>query len=123
MERATTNGPIAYRNGDWGPAYLLQNDGLDLGVVALRPGDAIDNHFHERCHETFVLLEGELVLWTDRAHRSELVAGDVVSCAPGEHHHLRNESAATSRLVFLKTPPSPGDTTTVPWTPRPAQAH
>lgn len=117
MHRATTEGPIAYRNVDWGPAYLLEHDSLQLGVVALRPGDAMDNHLHERCHETFVVIEGELTVWTDRSARTLLRAGDVASCEPGEEHHVRNDGDVLCRLVFLKTPPSPGDTIVLPWTP------
>lgn len=117
MQSSTTNGAVSYRNGDWGPAYLLQNDGLDLGVVALRAGDAIDNHHHEHCHESFVIIEGECTLWVDRARRHTMRAGEVYSCAPGEQHHLVNESGRLCRLVFIKTPPSPGDTVVTPWTP------
>lgn len=117
MQYATTHGPIDYRNGDWGPTYLLQNDGLDIGIVALRANDAIDNHRHERCHESFVIIEGECTLWINRQHRYTMGVGDIYSCAPGEEHHLINESNALCRLVFLKTPPSPGDTVVRLWTP------
>lgn len=117
MQKSTTTGPIAYRNGDWGPAYLLENDGLSLGIVALRPGDAMDNHLHERCFESFLVIEGELTLWTSRSQRSLLTVGDIASCPPGEEHHVRNDGDSLCRLVFIKTPPSPGDTIVHPWTP------
>ncbi len=106
-----------YRHGDWGPAYLVQGPTSDIGVLLLRPGDAMDNHLHERCDESFVVLEGECTLWVDCTERHTIRAGDVVRCAPGEMHHLVNESDADLRLVFVKSPASPGDTVVVPWRP------
>jgi quercetin dioxygenase-like cupin family protein len=117
VQQATTNGQVAYRNGDWGPAYLLEHDGASIGVVALRPGDAMDNHIHERCHESFLVIEGELTLWTNRSVRTVLQVGDIASCEPFEEHHVRNGADVPCRLVFMKTPPSPGDTIVLPWTP------
>lgn len=117
MQHATLNGAIDYRHGEWGPAYLMRHGGAEIGVVALRPGDHMENHFHERCHESFVIVEGEVTLWTAQAVRTVLRTGDIASCPPGEHHYLENESSSLCRLVFLKTPPSPGDTTVVAWAP------
>ena len=118
MRFATTDGPIAYRTGgEWGPAYLLQFDSADIGVVRLRPGDAIENHYHEHCDESFVVIEGECVLWVDGEHRHVMRAGELYSCAPGERHCVVNDGDADCRFVFLKTPPSPGDTIADPWQP------
>jgi quercetin dioxygenase-like cupin family protein len=117
MKHATTAEPLAYRFGAWGPVYLLEADSLALGVVALRPGDEVENHRHDRCDETFVILEGACTLWVDRVTRVTMRAGEVYSCAPGEEHHLVNDTASTCRLVFVKTPPSPGDTVALPWRP------
>ncbi|MEU1185010.1 cupin domain-containing protein [Streptomyces sp. NPDC005820] len=107
----------SYRHGDWGPAYLLHTDSLALGVLRLRPGDSVENHLHWHCDESFVVVEGTATLWLDARESVELGEGEVHSCSPGEMHHLRNDSAQDFRCVFIKTPPSPGDTIPVPWQP------
>lgn len=116
MHSASTEG-AAYRHGEWGPAYLVQGPSSDIGVLMLRPGDAMDNHYHKQCDESFVVLEGECTLWVGCAERYTMRAGDVYRCEPGEMHYLINESDAPFRLVFIKSPASPGDTHTAPWTP------
>lgn len=107
----------ALRHGDWGPAYVVQGDSSDIGVLVLRPGDQMANHIHRHCDESFVVVEGEATLWTDCAERHALVPGDVYRCAPGEMHYFVNESDARFRCVFVKSPQSPGDTVILPWTP------
>jgi quercetin dioxygenase-like cupin family protein len=99
-----------YRHGDWGPAYLVQGPTSDIGALVLRPGDAMDNHLHEHCDESFVVLAGECTLWINCAERRTMRVGDVYRCEPDEMHYLVNESDAPFRLVFVKSPASPGDT-------------
>jgi mannose-6-phosphate isomerase-like protein (cupin superfamily) len=106
-----------YRNGTWGPAYLIQTPSSDLGVLRLGPGDSMPNHLHERCDETFVVLEGVASLWVDASTRYALTPDTVHRCVPGEMHYLVNDSDAPFRCVFIKSPASPGDTVTVPWVP------
>lgn len=106
-----------YRFGEWGPAYLVQGDSADFGVLLLRPGDAMENHFHERCDEAFVVLEGECELWIDCKERHVMSFGDVYQSQPGEMHYLVNNSDADFRCIFIKTPASPGDTIAAPWKP------
>lgn len=117
MKKATINGPIDYRFGEWGPSYLIKDEDFEMGVVRLRPGDAMPNHYHERCDETFIVLEGSCSLWTDRANATELTQGDIASCEPLEQHHLRNDGTEDCRFIFIKTPASPGDTINDDWTP------
>lgn len=118
MRRSTMNGIVDYRNeGRWGPAYLLRLDSVDVGVVRLRPGDLIENHYHEHCDESFVVVEGTCTLWTGNEHRITMRTGEIYSCEPGERHCIVNEDDADCRFVFLKTPASPGDTIPDPWRP------
>lgn len=106
-----------YRHDTWGPAYLVQGPRSDIGVLLLRPGDVVENHVHEHCDESFVVLEGEATLWIDCRDRHTMRAGEVYRCPPGEMHYLINESDAPFRLVFIKSPASPGDTIVRPWQP------
>ncbi len=106
-----------YRNGDWGPAYLIQTPSSDMGVLRLGPGDAMPNHLHRHCDESFVVLEGRASLWVDATTRHDMTPDTVFRCVPGEMHYLVNDSDAPFRCVFIKSPASPGDTVTVPWTP------
>lgn len=116
LNSASTEG-VEYRHGDWGPAYLIQGDSSDIGVLRLRPGDSVDNHYHAHCDESFVVVEGEATLWRDCVKVSTLTVGDVDRCVPGEMHYLVNNSDAPFRCIFIKSPASPGDTVIVPWTP------
>lgn len=119
MNKTSFKGPIDYRFGDWGPGYLHQVDELELGVVALRPGDLIDNHYHEHCTETFIVIEGGCTLWINQSDQFQLETGDIVSSPANEQHCLRNDTDSLCRFIFLKTPGSPGDTIKVDWTPEP----
>jgi quercetin dioxygenase-like cupin family protein len=105
------------RFGDWGPGYLAKTDDAAFGVIVLRPGDAFDNHLHERHTESFIVLEGAAEVWIDRDAPVTITAGDILSAAPGEEHLLRNPFDATFRAVFVKTPWVDGDKVDRPWAP------
>ena len=105
------------RNGDWGPAYVIQGDSSDIGLLTLRPGDEMTNHIHQHCDESFIVTEGAVTLWVDYTERFDLVGGGVYRCAPQEAHYFVNESDQTLKLVFIKSPASPGDTVVIPWRP------
>jgi len=47
------------RNGDWGPAYIIQGPTSDIGLLTLRPGDEMTNHIHHFCDESFIVIDGE----------------------------------------------------------------
>lgn len=110
-------GEPEYRHGDWGPAYLIQGPTSDIGVLLMRPGDSMPNHLHRHCDESFVVLEGRATLWVDATERHDMTPDTAFRCSPGEMHYLVNDSDAPFRCVFIKSPASPGDTVTIPWTP------
>lgn len=116
MQHADFEDP-AYREGDWGPAYLIEGPSSDLGVLLLRPGDAVPNHLHHHCDETFIVLEGEATLWVDCREQHTLRVDHVHRCEPGEMHLLVNDGDRPFRCIFIKSPSSPGDTVVVPWEP------
>jgi len=105
------------RNGDWGPAYIIQGASSDIGLLTLRPGDAMTNHIHHFCDESFIVLDGEVTLWVGCANQYHLCPGDVYRCEPDEMHYFVNENSNTLHMVFIKSPASPGDTINLPWTP------
>jgi len=105
------------RFGDWGPAYLIQGPTSDIGILRLRPGDAMENHLHRYCDESFAVLEGECTLWINCIERFTMRVGDVFRCEPEEMHYLANDSDSDFRCFFIKSPASPGDTENVPWVP------
>lgn len=106
-----------YRHGEWGPAYIVQGPTSDIGVLRLRPGDEMVNHIHRHCDESFYVIEGAVTLWVDCKERFDLVVGDVYRCEPGEMHYFVNEGADPMRLLFIKSPASPGDTIPIEWRP------
>lgn len=117
MKKASFHGSIDYRFGEWGPSYLMTDEDFEMGIVRIRPGDALPNHFHEHCDETFIVVEGSCTLWINQETEVALQAGDIVSSEPGEQHHLRNDGNEDCRFIFIKTPASPGDTINVSWEP------
>ena len=123
MQKASLDDP-AYRNGTWGPAYLIQGPSSDMGVLLLNPGDSMPNHLHRLCDESFVVLEGSCTLWMDGVERHTMTVHDVFRANPGEMHFLVNDSDAPCRCLFIKSPASPGDTVTIPWAPgEPVPVH
>lgn len=116
MDHGSLTDP-AYRNGEWGPAYLIEGGTNDIGVLLMRPGDAMPNHLHRHCDESFVVLEGAGSLWIDCRERHPLTPDGVYRCPAGEMHHLVNDGPDDLRLIFIKSPSSPGDTVVVEWTP------
>lgn len=116
MDYASSNG-IVYRNGEWGPAYLITGPSSDFGVLRLRPGDEMVNHIHEHCDESFYVLEGTATLWIGCEDERTLTVGDAYRCGPGEMHYFVNNSDAPFRCLFIKSPQSPGDTIALPWRP------
>ena len=115
QQESTAN--AQYRYGEWGPAYLLRDPSSELGVFQLRAGDAMENHYHAHCDETFVVLEGRCTLWVNEEYSTTLGVNDVFRCHQGEHHYLVNDFDAVFRAVFIKSPAGPGDTINVPWAP------
>ena len=105
------------RNGDWGPAYIIQGPTSDIGLLTLRPGDDMTNHIHHFCDESFIVIDGEATLWVGCRDQFHLTPGDVYRCSPREMHYFVNDHASTFRMVFIKSPASPGDTINLPWSP------
>jgi mannose-6-phosphate isomerase-like protein (cupin superfamily) len=121
--RASKLDAVPPRHGDWGPAYLIQGPSSDIGLLTLRPGDAMDNHLHRHCDESFIVVSGRASLWVDCAQEYALAPGDVYRCEPGEMHYFVNDGDEVFTMVFVKSPSSPGDTVVVAWEPGQPPPH
>jgi quercetin dioxygenase-like cupin family protein len=110
-------GEAEYRFGDHGPAYLLRGPRTDIGVVLLRPGDDVVNHFHANVEESFIITKGTGTLWVECSDKRTIVPGDVYQAPPGEMHYFVNDSETDFEMVFVKAPYDPTDTIQVPWVP------
>ncbi|WP_019147532.1 cupin domain-containing protein [Timonella senegalensis] len=106
-----------FRFETWGPAYLLKSETLDVGVVRLEPGHAMENHYHAHGEETFIVTAGILTVWLETTNSVELGPGSIYQCERGEMHRVSNDHAEDCEFYFLKTPPVSGDTISVPWNP------
>jgi quercetin dioxygenase-like cupin family protein len=113
----TCCGNADYRFGDHGPAYLLRGPRTDIGVVLLRPGDDVVNHYHANVEESFYIIKGEGTLWVDCAEMHTITPGDVYQSPPGEMHYFANNSDTDFQMLFIKAPYDPNDTVPMPWTP------
>lgn len=97
-----------FRNGDWGPKYLMRGPHCEWGVIVLKPGQAMGRHGHRQVVEDFYVLEGEPILSIgDRDFRAR--PGDVLRAEPPEGHDIRNDGAGPAKLVFIKAPCRPDD--------------
>ena len=106
-----------YRFGDHGPAYLLRGPRTDIGVVLLRPGDDVVNHYHANVEESFLVIKGEGTLWVDCEVVHTIRPGDVYQSPPGEMHYFSNASDGDFQMYFIKAPYDPQDTVAMPWVP------
>jgi quercetin dioxygenase-like cupin family protein len=113
----TCCGNADYRFGDHGPAYLLRGPRTDIGVVLLRPGDDVVNHYHATVEESFYIISGEGTLWIDCATTHTIRPGDVYQSPPGEMHYFANNSDADFQMLFIKAPYEPTDTVQRSWVP------
>lgn len=95
-------------------AVLTEDLGLrDLFVhhEVIPPGrKASGAHFHTRREEMVVILQGEVVAWSNGAE-VVLGAGDVVAFGPGEAnaHFLRNDASEEARVLVIASNPGEDD--------------
>ncbi len=93
-----------YRFGTHGPKYLTQDGpAIDMGVVVITAGEEHPCHKHIKQEESFYVLEGECAVYID-GERVVIKKGDYLQCEPGEAHMFINESEASFKSVFIKSP-------------------
>ncbi len=100
----------AFRGGDWGVKYFMRGPRIDWGMILLKPGQAMGEHGHREVEETFYFLDGAPTLVVN-GREIQTTHGDVFRLEPPERHDIRNKTAATVKVIFIKTPYLPDDKT------------
>ncbi|PYE51080.1 cupin domain-containing protein [Deinococcus yavapaiensis] len=87
--------------------FLLTDDDTDgvfsLGLLTVEPGGGPPPHVHHREDEVFVMLSGELQVWTPQGWFTAR-SGDVVFLPADVPHTHRNDSSESARLYLLANP-------------------
>jgi quercetin dioxygenase-like cupin family protein len=76
---------------------------LCLGLAVTPPGSGPPPHVHRTDDELFIVVEGQLEVWSD-AGWMPAPAGSVVYLPRGSRHTFRNAGATPSRHWVLTTP-------------------
>ncbi|HUT73581.1 MAG TPA: cupin domain-containing protein [Armatimonadota bacterium] len=97
-----------FRHGDSGPKYVMRGPRHEWGIIVFHPGQSLGAHRHSEVEETFYFVSGEPLMIVDgQAHRVR--RGDVFRLEPGEAHDIINDTAADTRVIFIKCPYLPND--------------
>lgn len=88
-----------------GPATVGATSGF-LGLVTLRPGERVREHYHPYSEEFLCLVEGEVEVDLDGV--THLLRPEQAVFVPiGVRHRLRNTGSGVARLVFHVSPLAP----------------
>src|SRR5688500_5308213 len=79
----------------------FSEEGHLLQVVTIPPNTRQRIHFHHKQTEVFYILEGETLI-TINDEQFMARPGDAFICAPGDVHHLWNQTDKEFRLVVFK---------------------
>ena len=89
---------------------------IGINLLELDPGAwSSQRHWHRQAEEFVYVLEGEVVLVTERGEET-LRAGDCAAFLPGDAdgHHLQNRSAAPARVLEIGSADMRNDETIYP---------
>lgn len=88
-----------------GPATVGSASGF-MGVVTLRPGERVTEHYHPYSEEFLFLVRGALTVDLDGAP-VPVAAGQGVFIPIGTRHRLRNTGSGEAYAVFQLAPLAP----------------
>ena len=71
-----------------------------ISEITLEQGCSIGDHIHEHEAEVFYIISGEGI-YNDNGTEHIVRPGDVAYCMSGESHSIRNEQAATLKLLAV----------------------
>jgi mannose-6-phosphate isomerase-like protein (cupin superfamily) len=99
---------MKFRNGDFGPKYMIRGPSIDWGVFVLKPGQKMGVHGHLSTEETFYFVAGSgKMLVNDHEH--DVVAGDAFLVEKQEKHDIHNTGKVDMKFVFIKSAYLPDD--------------
>lgn len=80
--------------------HIIRRDDLKMGLISVRPHDALPVHTHDHEDQLYYVLEGE---GTIRMNDQEfaLGPGKAVTIPPGVAHGVRNESEKPLRYLDI----------------------
>lgn len=86
-----------------GTETVAEGADMMVSVLTLGPGQAVPWHYHSEITDTFVCLEGELVVET-RAPRAEhrLRPGERCAIGPMTAHHVHGRDGAACRFLIVQ---------------------
>lgn len=90
----------------WGYEEVLVNDQYCCKLLVYTRPIASSLHYHEKKHETFVVLSGHFLL-NDGGHKREIGPGDHCVLPPGRYHKIRCRIPGT--IVEASTHDDPTD--------------
>ena len=99
---------IPWKNGDSGPKYLFNGPYIDGGIILYQPGEVLGKHLHNNIEESFLILEGTPTFILGDKKR-KMKPGDAFSVPPKMAHDIINESSENCKILFIKSPYTPGD--------------
>lgn len=99
---------LEFRKGDSGPKYLIRGPRIDWGVLVLKPGETLGQHYHNQVQETFFFLEGEPIVKVN-GEDIRVKVGDAFMMEEGDKHDIINDTDRNTRMVFIKCPFDPDD--------------
>ena len=82
-----------------GPAELCEKGRL-FAKITLKPGCGIGYHVHEGDSELFFILKGTAE-YSDNGTITQISAGDVAICPPGEGHSIANRTDEIVEMIAL----------------------
>ncbi len=88
--------------------HLVKTSNLSIIEELMPPGTSESRHSHNRAHQFFFILEGELTMEVDHDYLT-LGVGEGIEVLPGQQHQAINRSETLTRMIVTSQPPSHGD--------------
>jgi mannose-6-phosphate isomerase-like protein (cupin superfamily) len=85
------------------PAFPNWSEVTNYGVNTLKPGDAVELHFHD-CNEFWIIIEGKGIA-TSEGITYELNPGDMLLTKAGDEHSLEVTEAMIAVYFYGVMPP------------------
>ncbi len=102
-----------YRFGESGPKYLMKGPRMKFALVRIRPGEALQAHYHNVMEEDFFIMEGRVDILVDGVSHT-LKVGDLLHVDPMEVHYMVNPYDQPAKMAAIMAPSLETDKVVVP---------